>query len=143
MGEVMSQNDSNPTFDVKGSVEGSADAQDTIIFDNKKVYVDESFADIVPWFLDNRKEDVKKVKDFVEVSDFEQVQRMGHRWKGTCASYGFQKLSEVGEKLESLSLRKNKEAIVALLDKTGDYLANLEVIYVAANEAADPNEASY
>ena len=68
---------------------------------------------------------------------------MGHRWKGTCASYGFQKLSEVGETLEDLSLRKNNEAIVALMDKTSDYLNNLEVVYVAADESTDSNEASY
>ena len=60
----MSLNDSNPTFDAKGAV----------VFDNKKVLVDESFADIVPWFLDNRKEDIKKVKDFADVADFEQIQ---------------------------------------------------------------------
>ena len=129
----MSLTDSNPTFDAKGAV----------VFDNKKVLVDESFADIVPWFLDNRKEDIKKVKDFADVADFEQIQRMGHRWKGTCASYGFQKLSEVGEKLEELSLRKNKDTIVALMDKTSDYLNNLEVVYVAADESTDSNEASY
>lgn len=129
----MSQIDNIPTFDAKGP----------IAFDNKKVYVDESFADIVPWFLDNRKEDIKKVKDFADVADFEQIQRMGHRWKGTCASYGFQKLSEVGETLEDLSLRKNKEAIIALMDKTSDYLNNLEVVYVAADENADSDEATY
>ena len=113
-------------------------------FDNKKVYVDVSFADIVPWFLDNRKEDIKRVREFVEVSDYEQIQRMGHRWKGTCASYGFQKLSEAGELLEDLSATKNKDEIIGLLDRTNDYISHLEVIYVSPNENTDSsNEASF
>jgi HPt (histidine-containing phosphotransfer) domain-containing protein len=112
-------------------------------FDNKKVYVDVSFADIVPWFLDNRKEDIKRVKEFVEVSDFEQIQRMGHRWKGTCASYGFDKLSEAGELLENLSAQKNKEEILGLLERTNEYLTHLEVIYISPNEESDSNEVSF
>ena len=112
-------------------------------FDNKKVYVDESFADIIPWFLDNRKEDIKRIQEFIDVSDYEQIQRMGHRWKGTCASYGFQKLSEVGEALENLAARKAKEDMQDLLKKTGDYLGSLEVIYVAPNENTQSNEASF
>lgn len=112
-------------------------------FDNKKVYVDVSFADIIPWFLDNRKEDIKRVKEFVDVSDFEQIHRMGHRWKGTCASYGFQKLSEAGELLEEFADRKSKNEILSLLDRTSDYISQLEVIYVSPNEATDSDEISF
>ena len=112
-------------------------------FDNKKVYVDASFADIVPWFLDNRKEDIKRVREFVEVSDFDQIQRMGHRWKGTCASYGFQKLSEAGELIEDLSAHQNKEEILNLLDRTEEYVNHLEVVYISPNETNDSNEASF
>jgi HPt (histidine-containing phosphotransfer) domain-containing protein len=105
-------------------------------FDAKKVFVDESFADIVPWFLDNRKEDINKLKEMVEAEDFEQIHKMGHRWKGTCASYGFQKLSEAGEILENLSLRKSKQEILDLLSRTGDYIGTVEVVYVAPNESS-------
>lgn len=112
-------------------------------YDNKKVFVDVSFADIVPWFLDNRKEDVKRVREFVEVSDFDQIQRMGHRWKGTCASYGFQKLSEAGELLEDLSAHQNKEEILNLLDRTEEYISHLEVVYISPTENSDPSEASF
>lgn len=103
-------------------------------FEEKKVLVDDSFSDIVPWFLDNRKEDLKRVKDFVEVSDFDQIQRMGHRWKGTCASYGFLELSKAGELLEDLSVSKNNEEILKLLDEAREYINNVEVVYVPASE---------
>lgn len=115
----------------------------SLVFDDKKVYVDESFSDIVPWFLDNRKEDIKRVKEFVDVSDFDQIQRMGHRWKGTCASYGFQKLSEAGELLEELAARKNKEEILQLLDRASEYVGQVDVVYVSPGDANDSNEVIY
>jgi len=112
----------------------------TPFFANEKVFVDASFADIVPWFLENRKEDVKKVREFLIVLDFEKIQRMGHRWKGTCASYGFQKLSEAGELFESLVEKKQSEEIHNLLDQTEIYLNKLEVVYVPALENGELSE---
>jgi HPt (histidine-containing phosphotransfer) domain-containing protein len=110
-------------------------------YENKKVFVDASFSDIVPWFLNNRKEDVKKVREFLNVSDFEQIQRMGHRWKGTCASYGFEKLSEAGERFEELSAKKQNEEILHLLDQTDQYIDELEIVYVPSDEKSESNEA--
>lgn len=103
-------------------------------FENKKVFVDDSFADIIPWFLENRKEDLKKVKELLVASDYQQIQRMGHRWKGTCASYGFEKLSLAGEAMEELSIQKSKNEILELVANSEEYMDQLEIVYVRSSD---------
>ncbi len=109
-------------------------------FENRKVFVDISFADIVPWFIDNRKQDIKRIREFVEVSDFDQIQRMGHRWKGTCASYGFEQLSRTGELLESCSVSQKREEILKLLEQVTEYINKLEIVYTSPGENNNSNE---
>ncbi len=107
------------------------------IFDDKKVYVDETFMDIIPWFLNNRKEDLLKTIGFLESLNFEQIQRMGHRWKGTCASYGFQKLSEAGEAMETWAENKKHDEIENLLMQVEQYIEHLEIVYIPTVEDSD------
>ena len=99
-------------------------------FDQMKVFVDDSFADIVPWFMDNRREDVKKIKEFAGAEDYDQISKMGHRWKGTCASYGFLDLSEAGKALEELAAQKSKTGILELIKRTSKYIDQVEIVYV-------------
>lgn len=96
-----------------------------------KVFVDASFADIIPWFLDNRRDDLKKLWFLPRNRILIKLKRMGHRWKGTCASYGFQKLSEVGGRtLEIRAQSGDFAGIVNLMNDSSEYLNHLEVIYV-------------
>ena len=47
------------------------------------------FADLIPAFLRNRRQDVITMLDALDRGDFETVESLGHGMKGSGASYGF------------------------------------------------------
>jgi HPt (histidine-containing phosphotransfer) domain-containing protein len=94
----------------------------------RKVVIDESFADLIPWFLDNRNTDVEKVTGFLAIQNFEAIKKMGHTWKGTCPSYGFEGLGLAGQALERAAQEQSQEAIQEILDWVRRHLSEIEII---------------
>src|SRR5471030_3333391 len=58
------------------------------------------FADLIPAFLQNRRQDVVAMLEALERGDFPTVERLGHDMKGVGESYGFSAITDIGAGLE-------------------------------------------
>jgi CheY-like chemotaxis protein len=77
----------------------------------------------VPKFLQNRRRDVSAIRSALTRGDFATVDRLGHSMKGSGASFGFQRIGDLGAALEHAARtadhdasRNHVNALSALLD---------------------------
>jgi len=57
------------------------------------VKIDHDLKDLIPRYLQNRRNDIVNIKVALETKDFEFIQRQGHSMKGPGAGYGFAPVS--------------------------------------------------
>jgi hypothetical protein len=60
----------------------------------------------------------------------ECIQAMGHRMKGSGGSFGFEKISGVGEALEFAAQISDDKGIKSAVDRLEKYLARVSVVYI-------------
>jgi HPt (histidine-containing phosphotransfer) domain-containing protein len=73
-------------------------------------------------FLAERKLELNHLRAALDSRDFKVLAQMGHKWKGFCAPYGFQELSELSVKLEAAANDSNEQLCWASLDQIQAYL---------------------
>ncbi len=93
------------------------------------VHVDPEIADIVPGFLENRRKDIKSIKDALLKEDYETIQILGHSMKGSGAGYGFDAIGDIGSLLEQEAESRNIEGIRRGIDELSTYLEQVDVVY--------------
>jgi PAS domain S-box-containing protein len=64
------------------------------------VRTDPKFADLIPVFLQNCRQNVITILDAVDRADFETVEHLGHHMKGAGGSFGFQAITDFGAAIE-------------------------------------------
>jgi len=62
-------------------------------------------------------------------SDFESIEIIGHKMRGTSAGYGVEELAKLATKLKLQQKPKNGPVLNTLLDLFRTYLENLEIVY--------------
>jgi HPt (histidine-containing phosphotransfer) domain-containing protein len=97
-----------------------------------RIQVEEGMEDIVPGYLEKRRNDVQNYRQALADRDFETLRMLGHRMKGSGAGYGFAELTEIGSAIEEAALRKDTATIAARVDRLAWYAANVKLDY--ANE---------
>lgn len=98
-------------------------AQDAIV-----VRIDPLLADLIPGFLQNRREDVLTMRAALDEGDFESVRRLGHGMRGSGGGYGFQAITDIGLALEMAAERSDSAAAQKWLGELASYLDRVEVI---------------
>ena len=93
------------------------------------IHADPELAELIPGYLLHREEDVKALHAALFSGDYALIERLGHTMKGSGGGYGFNAISEIGERMEEAAHRKNPEEIQKELKKLEEYLAGVEVIY--------------
>ena len=94
------------------------------------VQVDEDLEDLIPGFLENRIQDVEKLRVELEQSNFVNVTSIGHSIKGVGGGYGFDLMSELGAKIETAGKESNVDAISENIEQLDQYLKCVEIEYV-------------
>lgn len=94
-----------------------------------KIKIDPDLADLIPEFLDRRQQDVSELLNAVQRMDFQTVTTIGHQMKGSGSGYGFDYLSELGEKIEEEAMASRMEKIPDLAEKLAGYLKRLDISY--------------
>ena len=64
------------------------------------VTVAKDLEDLVPTFMKNRGKELETLRTALAAGDFEQLRQIGHRMKGVGNSYGFEKVSLLGQQIE-------------------------------------------
>ena len=93
------------------------------------VQVDPDLEDLIPGFLENRIQDVEKLRLELEQNNFVNVTSIGHSIKGVGGGYGFELMSELGAKIEIAGKEENLDAIRENIDQLDNYLKCVEVEY--------------
>jgi HPt (histidine-containing phosphotransfer) domain-containing protein len=95
------------------------------------VKIDPDIQAIVPGFLKNKQNDIKKIHAALEKGDFETIRILGHSMKGDGGGYGFDQISEFGATIEEAAKGKQADKIRTTVSELSDFLARVEVVYEA------------
>ena len=92
-------------------------------------YVDTDLRELIPGFLDDRRNDTTTMSGAVEEGDFETVRVLGHELKGSGGGYGFDAITDIGQSLELAAKDQDKTEIWKLVQELANYLERVEVVY--------------
>ncbi|MGA7411316.1 MAG: ATP-binding protein [Bryobacteraceae bacterium] len=90
------------------------------------VTVDAGLKEIIPWYLETRRTDLQACATALAGGNFDRIRTLGHNLRGTGAGYGFPKLSEIGEAIESAARQTDAAAIETHLKELAKYLDEVE-----------------
>jgi HPt (histidine-containing phosphotransfer) domain-containing protein len=93
------------------------------------VTVPKDLRDLVPTFLSNRAKEIEALRTALAKGDMESLRHLGHRMKGVGNSYGFEKVSVLGKRIEDGARAGDRADLEACLADYADYLAKVKVLY--------------
>ena len=93
------------------------------------ISVKQSLRPLVEMFLERLRASDRELRSAIHNSDFAAVRIFGHNLKGNGANFGFQALSDLGDRLEVAALDNDLETIKRHLEKLRRHLDSLVVDY--------------
>lgn len=93
------------------------------------VHVDTDLEDIIPGFLESRRDDIISIQKALEQGDYDTIKVLGHGMKGAGGGYGFDEITNIGSSLEQAAKEKNSEEIRKCVNKLSNYLERVEIVY--------------
>lgn len=90
---------------------------------------DPDLADLIPSFVQNRKNELAELQNARAKSDYEFIRRMSHTWKGICRPYGFIHLETLSKNLEAAGERESPSDVEQVMEEMTSYLANVRIVY--------------
>ena len=94
------------------------------------VEIDPDLEDLIPGFLENRRNDVESIKQHIDSGDLDAIRLLGHSMKGAGGGYGFDRITEIGDAIEVAAVAGDVAAIQSSNDALTDYLARVEPVFV-------------
>lgn len=94
-----------------------------------RIHANPDIADLIPEFLENRRNDVAAIQGALLKGDFEIIERLGHGMKGAGGSWGFQGITDIGAAIEQAANRGDAGASLRWAGELSSYLDRLEVVY--------------
>jgi CheY-like chemotaxis protein len=91
----------------------------------EEIQLDESIMPLIPEYIANRKEDVQRIRFALEKQNFDAIEDLGHKMKGSGKCYGFEKISMLGHRIENFARQKNIVEIEQSVDQMQAFLSNL------------------
>jgi CheY-like chemotaxis protein len=85
-------------------------------------------ADLIPGFLQNRRQDVIAITRALDLDDFGPVESLGHGMKGAGGSWGFPGITDIGAALEQAGGRADREASRKWVIELSSYLDRVEIV---------------
>ena len=92
------------------------------------VHANPKFTDLIPGFLQNRRQDVIAMLDALDRGDFATVESLGHGMKGIGGNYGFQAITDIGTALEQAAESADTDASRKWMGELSRYLDRVEII---------------
>ena len=90
---------------------------------------DPDLADLIPSFVQNRRNELAELQTARAKGHFEFIRRMSHTWKGICRPYGFIHLETLSKSLEEAGGREHAADVAQVMDEMGSYLGNVRIVY--------------
>jgi HPt (histidine-containing phosphotransfer) domain-containing protein len=96
------------------------------------IKADPELADLIPDYLESRKGDLPLPEAALRSGDFATIASLGHRMRGTGASFGFAAITEIGDRLEQSGTAADRAGCRQSIDALAEYLTTLQVEYPQA-----------
>jgi HPt (histidine-containing phosphotransfer) domain-containing protein len=93
----------------------------------RAIKIPEEVADLAPGYLENRIRDLATLKDALARKDFDAIQKLAHKTKGTAASYGFVELSVLAKSLDTAAKSQNFIESNEAFEQIRSYLEEVEI----------------
>jgi signal transduction histidine kinase/CheY-like chemotaxis protein len=93
------------------------------------VYPDPDLADLIPGYLENRQQDVKKIEELLIEDNLQEIRRLGHSMKGSGGGYGFDGITLIGGEMEAAAIKGNKDLVSELNKRLAGYLTRVKVVF--------------
>ncbi len=94
-----------------------------------EVRPDPDLQDLIPSFMENRRNELADMERAIENKDYETLRRHAHTWKGICRPYGFLQLEVLSRSLEEAAEREDETETRALIAAIRDHLDRVKIIY--------------
>lgn len=85
--------------------------------------------DLIPTFLNNRRNEVKDLRRALEWQNFDRLTYLGNRMRGCGVPYGFEQVSMLGDYIAEAALSKNVEILAKKITEYATYLADVQVCF--------------
>ncbi len=85
--------------------------------------IEPEILEIVPLFLNSRKEDLRHLEDYLQNKNFDEIKKIAHTIKGISRPYGFPTLEDMSRQLETQALEKQPQEIQKTLHEMKTYLS--------------------
>ena len=93
------------------------------------VEINNELKELIPWYLDNRINDIKKIRDALEKADYETIRLLGHSMKGSGGGYGFEQITWIGKAIEQAAILKDASAVLTQIELLQNYINNIDIRY--------------
>jgi HPt (histidine-containing phosphotransfer) domain-containing protein len=92
------------------------------------VRVDPDLEDLIPGFLENRRNDIQAMQEALEQGDFETIRKLSHTMKGVGGGYGFDAITTISREIGEAAEQRNVSGVREGLNKLSGYLDRVEVV---------------
>jgi HPt (histidine-containing phosphotransfer) domain-containing protein len=90
---------------------------------------DPDLEDLIPSFMQNRRNELVEIESALSRGDYEAIRRMAHTWKGICRPYGFIHLETLSRSLEEAGEHENQAEVAEIAVNIRSYLENVRIVY--------------
>lgn len=90
-------------------------------------WVDEDILDLIPDYLNDRRQDVRSILDSIQSENYAKAQTLGHNMKGSGSAYGFGEISAIGKSIENAARQCDSPTLSQLCSQLEDYLHKVQV----------------
>lgn len=97
--------------------------------DKYVIVVDPVIAPIMPRYMELREQEHRDLMQALASGDPQQVALLGHRLKGTGASYGMDMLTELGTQLEQAGQTADLQTAEVVARRIRMFLDRIELVY--------------
>ncbi len=92
------------------------------------VRANHKFADRIPAYRQNCRQNVIAMLDALDRVDFETVKYLGHQMRGSGSAFGFQGITDIGAALQQAAESADTEASRKWVGELSNYLDRVEII---------------
>ncbi|MBF0450749.1 MAG: response regulator [Candidatus Magnetomorum sp.] len=93
------------------------EADDPDMPDFSDVDIQNSIAELLPFFIESTEQDLNQIKLLVQENNVEAVRRIGHSLKGSSGAYGQDHIGRIGASIESAAQAGDRETLYQHIDE--------------------------
>jgi len=113
-----------------GGTDATPSAQESNPVRLVQVNISQSIQSIVPQYLQDQRGAATSILVALEQRDYQTIQELAHKMRGSGGSFGFDVLTRIGQSLEEAAQNRNQEAIRHWHYELNHYLDQVEVVYL-------------